>query len=48
MVAFVIKISKSPSDIKVAVAIDKYGLSDMSDNLSKNESMIVAVSLGVI
>jgi len=45
---FVIKLSKSPSDIKVAVATDKYGLYGMTENLSKIESMTGNVSLGVI
>ena len=48
MVAFVIKLSKSPSDIKVAVATDKYGLYGMTENLSKIESMTGTISLGVI
>ena len=48
VVAFVIKLSKSPSDIKVAVATDKYGLYGMTENLSKIESMKGNVSLGVI
>ena len=48
MVAFVIKPLKSPSDIKVAVATDKYGFSGMSENLSKIESTTGTVSSGVI
>ena len=37
------KPSKSPSDRKVAVATDKYGLSGMSENLSIVERMTVTI-----
>ena len=46
MVAFVLKLSKSPSDRKVAVATDKYGLFGMSKNLSIVESMTVTIRSG--
>ena len=40
---FCLKPSKSPSDRKVAVATDKYGLSSMSENLSIVERMTVTI-----